>query len=390
MECFSLRRSTAKVATTVCLLCSHLQVSLGQSSDTAANLNTPELAEAQWERIDEAAQRGFKFLAAQQLPNGMFMTDHYGQPGVTGLATMAFMAWGHEPGSGPYGDALLKAVHFIADQQRENGVLSSRGPKGRLLSMEGAKLDYCVPASYNHAIGGLALCEVYGVVDSATSEKIYPVIEKAVEVTVEMQKWRKARMNAGGWRYLHTPDSDLSVTGWHLMFLRAAKNAGFDVPQTSIDEAVGFIRSCYHGEYQTFEYDLRPVDRRTRAMAAAGILALAHAGLHNSAEARGAADWILEHRFDRYNKSLHVSKTYRGDRYHYGVFYCSQAMYQMGGHYWEEFFPTTAKVLLDHQNSNGSWEPESNHDMRFGRSYTTSLALLALGAPNQLLPIFQR
>jgi hypothetical protein len=66
-------------------------------------------------------------------------------------------------------------------------------------------------------------------------------------------------------------------------------------------------------------------------------------------------------------------------------------MYQMGGRYWEEFFPRTARTLLANQNRDGSWDPDSQKDDRvFGGTYTTSLVVLALGAPNQLLPIFQR
>jgi len=59
-----------------------------------------------------------------------------------------------------------------------------------------------------------------------------------------MQDWGgKEEKNVGGWRYLnkrypHLNDSDLSVTGWQLMFLRSAKNAGFDVPEKNINDGV--------------------------------------------------------------------------------------------------------------------------------------------------------
>jgi hypothetical protein len=50
----------------------------------------------------------------------------------------------------------------------------------------------------------------------------------------------------------------------------------------------------------------------------------------------------------------------------------------------------SALLLLANQSADGSWPEESNQDMRFGRTYTTALVVLALGAPNQFLPIFQR
>ncbi len=66
-------------------------------------------------------------------------------------------------------------------------------------------------------------------------------------------------------------------------------------------------------------------------------------------------------------------------------------MYQLGGEAWKKFFPPTAKVILQNQAPNGHWEAESHHyDSKFGNAYTTALMVLTLGAPNQLLPIFQR
>jgi hypothetical protein len=70
---------------------------------------------------------------------------------------------------------------------------------------------------------------------------------------------------------------------------------------------------------------------------------------------------------------------------------CCQGMYQMGSPYWEQFFPRTVRVILTHQKSDGSWDAERNgHDRQYGNAYTTALVVLSLGAPNQLLPIFQR
>jgi hypothetical protein len=49
------------------------------------------------------------------------------------------------------------------------------------------------------------------------------------------------------------------------------------------------------------------------------------------------------------------------------------------------------RAVLAHQQPDGSWDTESwKLDRRYGNSYTTALVILALGAPNQLLPIFQR
>jgi Prenyltransferase and squalene oxidase repeat len=359
------------------------------SSPSAADSPRDVLSADEWQRVDDAAARALAWLASTQQPDGSFATDQYGQPGVTGLVTLAFLAWGHEPGSGRYGTTIDRALGYIVGCQRKNGLICLMGPDGPLVPND-VKYVYSVPGTYNHAIGGLTLSEAYGITGQQSGPQTRRAIERALRLSLEIQRWDRSPRNAGGWRYLSSTGSDLSVAGWHLMFLRSARNAGFEVPSEPIDHAVEFVLRCFAPEHQTFEYDAMPQDRRTRAMAGAGILALAHAGMHDRPEAVQAAEWILKHGFEQYNRAAYYGPEYRGDRYHYGVFYCCQAMYQMGGQYWEEFFPPTAAVLLANQNPDGSWAEESNKDTRFGRTYTTALVLLALGAPNQLLPIFQR
>jgi hypothetical protein len=214
-----------------------------------------------------------------------------------------------------------------------------------------------------------------------------------------MQRWVKnPTEDQGGWRYVGIPangrDSDLSVTGWELMFLRSARNDGFNVPKGAIDNAVAYIRRCYRKDYGTFIYMLNKgnSDLRSRAMAGAGVLALAHAGLHGTPEAKNAADWLQQYNFADYN---HVEPFGRPlfpiDRYHYSLFNSCQAMYQMGGRYWQQFFPRTVRALLANQQPDGSWPAESHkNDAQFGNCYTTALVVLSLGAPNQFLPVFQR
>jgi hypothetical protein len=215
-----------------------------------------------------------------------------------------------------------------------------------------------------------------------------------------MQRWPKRRdIDFGGWRYVDVFsgeeedfDSDLSLTGWYLMFLRSAKNAGFDVPQEPIDNAVGFVRRCFQPDYGIFQLMATRANRQSRGMAGAGILALAHAGHHRSAEAKAAGDWILRYDFNQYNGLETFGRTgWIDDRYHYSAFNCCQGMYQMGGDYWREFFPPLARTLVANQQTDGSWSQESHTaDAKYGNAYTTALAILSLGAPNQLLPVFQR
>lgn len=357
------------------------------------------LSEEEWQAVDKAVERGMAWLSKQQQRDGSFPTLPLGQPAVSGLCELAFMAHGHLPGEGPYGEKLSKTIDYIAACQKPNGLVTLVGPRGEVITRQ-VSHEIGSTASYNHAIASLVLSENYAMGGTKIAAQLDPVINRSIRAALLMQRWSKRRdVDIGGWRYVDVFsgeeadfDSDLSATGWYLMFLRSAKNAGFDVPQEPINDAVGYVRRCFNPEYGAFQLMSTRSDRRSRGMAGAGILALAHAGHHNAPEAKAAGDWILRHNFSQYNVQEPFDQVgWLNDRYHYGAFNCCQAMYQLGGDYWQEFFPPLVKALLANQQPDGSWPIESHQeDWKYGNAYSTALVLLSLGAPNQLLPVFQR
>jgi hypothetical protein len=364
------------------------------ASTPAAGAPRDVLSPDEWRRVDAAVERGLAWLASEQQSDGSFPTLEIGQPGVTALGVMAFVSHGHMPGASRYGPNLERATDYVLECQQENGLVTLVGPEGPEITRQ-IEHELGVAAAYNHAIASLTLCELYGMSGNQRAARIQTVVAKSIRATLQMQRWPKDRdVDRGGWRYIDDfddNDSDLSITGWSLMFLRSSRNAGFDVPKQAIDDAVGYVRRSYSRRFGAFGYTIAEPDSRSRGMAGAGILALAHAGFHNSPEARHSAEWILQNGFNNYNEYESFGQGWAHDRYHYGVFNCCQGMYQLGGRYWEEFFPRVVHALLDNQQPDGSWPAESHfHDGQFGNAYTTALVLMTLGAPNQLLPIFQR
>ncbi len=380
----------------VLFLLAALPASLTCAQNDEANLapSSNVLNKQQWQRVDASVERALKWLAEGQNKNGSFETYRSGQPGVTSLCLMAFMAQGHNVGDGEYGDVLQRAVDYISAQQQANGIIARLGTRDSMISRQ-VPIAAGVAIVYNHALSALALAEVYGQGNDKQTKGLKPIIERAIAATLSMQDWQEQTRQRGGWRYLtrtQSSHSDLSVTGWQLMFLRSARTGGFDVPADSIDEAVRYIESCFDKKHGTFSYLAGSDQHFTRGMAGAGILALAHAGQHDSPMATRTGDWILKNNFDTYNGlgRFHPQQDH-GDRYHYGLLTCSQAMYQLGGRYWREFYPSTVQAILANQLPNGSWPAESiQSDAKFGTRYTTALCVLSLSAPNQLLPIFQR
>jgi hypothetical protein len=66
-------------------------------------------------------------------------------------------------------------------------------------------------------------------------------------------------------------------------------------------------------------------------------------------------------------------------------------MFMIRSEEWKQCCPPLAETLIENQDATGAWQPESaDNDAMFGQCYTTSLAILALTPPYQLLPIYQR
>jgi len=335
--------------------------------------------------IQDSVDRALAWLASRQQRDGSFPTYETGQPGVTALCVLAFLSNGHLPGDGPYGKTIDAGIDFVRSCRQEGGLISYQRPPATHATHNAAHTG-----NYNHAIGALLLTEVYGMVERERSAEIRPVIEDAIAYTRRVQTERKENpLDLGGWRYIRRYNevrSDLSVTSWQLMFWRSARNAGFDVPSEWIDAAKDYVLRCYDDRNGVFLYTNNGPDPiHSRGMIGAGILCLSLSGMHETPMAYRSGNWILAHPIDRYNVTIG-----KLDRFHYSVFYCSQAMLQLGGDHWRRFYPRMAQTMIDNQAREGCWDAESREDTIFGNHYTTALSVLALTAPYQILPIFQR
>ena len=345
--------------------CSGLGIVLG----LAALFGTPAGVFAQQDRIaehvDQSIVAALQFLDRQAAQSGAWKTDQHGEStAATSLAVMAYLAAGHVPGEGPYGDCIGRGIRWVVRQQRSNGMLvgdtPSHGP------------------FYSHGISTLMLAEVVGMLEPRMATDTRRALEKAVLLILTGQEVSKSTRYAGGWRYqADSRDSDLSVTGWHLLALRAARDAGCDVPAENIDRAVAYIRRLSVQGNRGFGYQSPHGATPTRA--GTGITALEVCGEHHTKETLGAAEYLLAH-------PLRPEQHY----YYYGVYYCSVGLFKVGGHYWDRARPLIYKPLLDEQAADGSWKARSGSERGAGRVYATSMAVLALAVEYHYLPIYQR
>ena len=326
-------------------------------------LAAPRTAEEK--RVDDAIVYALEYLASTQEPSGAWRTDSYGEStATTSLAVMAFMSAGHVPGEGPYSKKLVRGIRWVLDHQEANGMLVHRRSHGPM---------------YSHGISTLMLAEVIGMLKGQLKKDCRSALEDAVQLILKAQQVPKNSRHAGGWRYQATsPDSDLSVTGWQLLSLRAAKNVGCDVPAFAIEKAVAYVKGCAVRGNRGFGYQTGSGPTPTRT--GTGILCLEVCGKHHAAESLGAAKYLLQ-------RPLQYNQNY----FFYGVYYCSVGMFKVGDKYWDATKRHLVRVLLDNQDrNNGSWHIRGRSESRIGAAYCTSMAVLALAVEYQYLPIYQR
>lgn len=350
--CLSRRRFLAAGATAVGALC----------------FERPARADGDEKEVDAALARALEFLAREQRPSGAWQTAAYGEStAATSLALMAFMAAGFVPAEGPYAQNMARGIRWVLDHQLPNGLLVHRSAHGPM---------------YDHGISTLMLAEIVGMIEAPLADDVRKVLESAVRLILKAQNVAKDARSAGGWRYQPSSnDSDLSVTGWQLLALRAAKNDGCDVPADHIDRAVEYVKRCAvrdaGGQSGGFAY--QPSDGTSATRTGTGITCLEVCGAHHAAESVGGAEYLLQ-------RPLHLEEQF----FYYGAYYCSVGMFKMGGKYWDETKATLSRLLLTEQQFDGRWSARSNSERPAGDIYATSLAVLALAVEYQYLPIYQR
>jgi len=345
----------------------------------------PELISPQ---VKSAVERAVAWLIRQQKAAGMIVdekTDAKPKRGdlpshsaaMTSLALMGLASVGHMPDDPtPEGLACGRALRYVVEgiEPDENGYLG-RSDRSRM---------------YGHGIITLMLAEMIGhAPDEATDKRMHHMLAGAIQLILRSQQVPKGEANRGGWRYEpSSSDSDISVSVWQVMSLRAAKNAGFEVPKEAIDNAVAYIKRSYRVERDSngnprsdaaaFSYE--PYGgRQTFSTTAAGLLSLQVCGQYDALEVVGSANWLMK-------SPPEINEPW----FFYGCYYYAQGMYQRGGDHAATARQKTEQMLISSQSEDGSWYPRNGNEKSAGAVYATSLALLSLSVHHHFLPIYQK
>ncbi len=314
---------------------------------------------AQKDEVDKAVEKGLAYLAKQQdmktgkfngpLPNTM-----------TGLACMALMAAGHFPGRSQYGENLRLGIKFLVEAaKKEKGYFGKGG--GRM---------------YGHGICTLALAEAYGMMQKEQENKqVREALDLAIKVVLKAQCQQK-NQHFGGWRYNpRNNDSDLSVSAWQILALRAAQNCKLKVPKKVIDDAVTYLRRVYNPRDKAFTYN---GGNASSAMRAAGVVCMLALGANKT-----EADRVKINHSASFLLGFNPAS---GGYFYYQSYYIGTAANMMGGKYREQALPKLEKVLVRLQQGDGSF---SKHQGYHGGVYSTAFAVICLSIRYQFLPIYQ-
>ena len=339
-------------------------------------------AEGDWEitpQSEKALERGLQWLAANQGSGGNWGSNELG---LVSMGLLAFLADGHQPGRGKYGETTERALKYILRNAKPSGLLNITGPKHDM---------------YNHGLTTFVLGQVHG---TTSDPRIGPVLDRALKLIANTQ------CNDGGWDYYARAQArghDLSLSVMQAKALRSAMDSGLEVPREVVNLAIQDVRKHYHpiGSSRSapedeqrrvpgqFTYD---GSRGTLAMAAAGVVCMQEFGQYD--------DWRIDKSMAVITKGIAETKAKRNSGKlpmdAYTLYYVGQALYQKGGKPWRDQYPHLRDVLVESQRStpgqkaiDGMWAESRWKRGQEGNMWGTATACFVLAIPNRYLPILQ-
>ena len=327
--------------------------------------------------VREIYDAGIRYLLKTQDADGSWK-DPQAWPGVTGMAMMVLLASGEDPNYGPYRKPIRTALRsMISVQDAGTGYLCAGNGHDSM---------------YQHGFAMLALAEAYGVVDyrSLWTEAGAKVggkgsgrsIGKALELAVRQAVTSAKQNPVGGWRYgPDAKDADTSVSGAVLMGLLAARNAGIEVPDETIDRAIKYYVTMTGGNGQVGYAG--SAGGGSDAVTGIGVLVYSIARRQELPQFNAAAKYLVGR--SRAGEGPMGGGGYPG----YTDYYLAQALFQCDVQAWETWNAGLVKTLKAMQAKDGSLSG-GRGCMGTGQTVTTSLYLLSLAVNFKFLPVYER
>lgn len=309
-------------------------------------------------------KRALNYISRTQKEDGSWAGNPDGS-GVTGICLMALMASGDDPDFGPYAGSVRKALrNLITNQDASTGHITGGGHG----------------SMYHHGFAMLALSEAYGVVNERLlwENTDVPVekrrsIGQALELAVRCALTAQKNNPFKAWRYSpDSTDADTTVSGTVLMGLLGARNAGIEIPNEAVENALGYFKINTMGDGNV---SYQPTQSHGNGITRTAIATLVYsiAKQKNTTEYQAAAASIKR----RVDQDVTDHPVY----YRY---YMAQALFQSDLETWKVWNQQLVQRLQPTQAEDGSFA--SSH----GPAYGTGMSVLALALNYRLLPVYER
>jgi hypothetical protein len=333
----------------------------------------------------KAVELGLEWLKNHQDPGGFWDCDGFQSQcktnqcdgkgnamhdvGNTGLALLAFLGAGNTMTTGRYKKVVSSGLKYLQSQQdADDGFIGTKSGQHFM---------------YGHALATLAMIEGYYL-------SRMPVLKNPAQKAIDFIG--RSRNPYKAWRYAYPPDgdNDVSVSGWMLFALFAAKDAGLNVDDAAIKDGMAFVeemtdpsnfRTGYHekGSYSAREPEDQekwPADQAEAMTAVACLLRVFNHEDPDSTPALKGAQTLMLAKLPKWDEAA-------GSVDYYYWYYGSYAMFQIGGRSWDNWSRAMENTVVSHQRTSGdevgSWDPQVDPwGDSGGRVYATAINVLCL------------
>jgi hypothetical protein len=287
-------------------------------------------------------------------------------PGVSGLALLAFLGAGQTHKRGRYKRTVRRGLKYLKQIQDPEGCFGPRTERHFV---------------YNHAIGALAMAEAYALTGSAIFKQS---AQLGIDFIIKCQNPYLA------WRYGVRPgDNDTSVSGWFIMALKSAKAAGLRVGNDGFDGLKNWLDKVTEPEYGRAGYTARgtgparteemmekyPPDK-SESLTAVAILARIFIGEDP------AKSEMIQKGADLCLKALPLWDESAGTIDMYYWYYGTLGLFQVGGEDWKKWNDAIKDAIIDHQRKDGafrgSWDAAGPWGREGGRVYSTAVCVMCM------------
>jgi hypothetical protein len=290
----------------------------------------------------------------------------------TGLAILAMQAAGHyDFNRNEHSDRVRRGLNWLLQCQKADGCFLDAGHGAGQCNM------------YEHGIAAFALADACEMADSLGREP-EDRFRQAAQRAIQFIEY--AQHEDGGWRYTperHLP-SDVSVSGWQVLALKAAKRAKIvEVGEQCVERIETFFKRCEVGSRGRTAY----MPGQTLSDATTGVGMLVHQFIlerPNSPLVREAAQYLAaEAERAGKNQAARRRSFAAANRDFYTWYNCTLAMFQAGGEPWKRWNNVVRDLVVSSQRrdencARGSWDPQGRWSPEGGRIYSTALAVLTL------------